>query len=59
MIWKISYSGSPYITTDRDGGLDQLGKILDIIGSSIDMWNTGWTVCIDLGKYIVNEWVLA
>jgi len=32
-----------------------LKKELDIMGSSIDTWKTGWTEYIDSGRWRVND----
>ena len=37
-------------------------KVLDMVGSSMDTWKTGWTECMDFGKRRVNDrvpdWVM-
>jgi len=45
--------------TSGSGSLDQLWKMLNVTSLSMDIWNIGWTVCIDFGRQIMNEWVLA
>jgi len=35
-----------------------LEKVLDIVGSSIDIWKTGWTEHMDSGRQRVNNRVL-
>ena len=46
-IWEISYSGSLSIMTGVGAGCILLEKVLDVVGSSMDTWKTGWTECID------------
>jgi len=54
-IWEISYSGSPSIMTGAGTGYILLEKVLDVAGSSMDTWKTGWTECIDSGRWRVNN----
>ena len=42
-IWEISYSGSPSIMTEVEASYILSEKVLDVAGSSMDTWKTGWT----------------
>ena len=57
-IREISYSGSPSIMTRVGAGYILLEKVLDVVGLSMDIWKTGWTECIDSGRWRVNDRVL-
>ena len=46
-IQEISYSGSLSIMTGAEAGYILLEKVLDVVGSSMDTWKTGWTEHID------------
>jgi len=39
-------SGASYILSEKE---------LDMAGSSMDTWKTGWTECIDSGRQRVND----
>ena len=54
-IREISYSGSPSIMTGAGAGCILLEKVLDVAGSSMDTWKTGWTECMDSGRQRVND----
>jgi len=54
-IQEISYSGSPSIMTRTEAGCILLEKVLDMVGSSIDTWMTGWTEHMDSGRWRVND----
>ena len=54
-IQEISYSGFPSIITRAETSCFLLEKELDIVGSSMDIWKTGWTECIDFGRHRVND----
>ena len=54
-IWEISYLGSLSIITRVKAGCILLEKVLNMVGSSIDTWKTGWTEHIDSGKRRVND----
>jgi len=49
-IQEISYSGSPSIMTGAGAGCILSEKVLDVVGSSIDTWKTGWTEHMDSGR---------
>ena len=57
-IWEILYSGSPSIMTRVGASCILLEKVLDVVGSSMDTWKTGWTEHIDFGRQRVNDRVL-
>ena len=54
-IREISYSGSPSIMTGAGAGCILSEKVLDVVGSSMDTWKTGWTECMDSGRQRVNN----
>ena len=54
-IQEISYLGSPSIMTGVGASYTLLEKVLDVAGSSMDTWKTGWTECMDSGKRKVND----
>ena len=54
-IREISYSGSPSIMTGAEAGYILLEKVLDVVGSSMDTWKTGWTECMNSGRRRVND----
>jgi len=54
-IQEISYLGSPSIITGAGASCILSEKVLDVVGSSIDIWKTGWTEHIDLGRRRVND----
>ena len=54
-IWEISYSGSPSIMTGAEAGYILSEKELDVAGSSMDTWKTGWTERMDSGRRRVND----
>ena len=54
-IWEISYSGSPSIMTEAGAGCILSEKVLDVAGSSMDTWKTGWTEHMDSGRWRVND----
>ena len=54
-IWEILYSGSPSIMTGVGASCILLEKVLDVVGSSMDTWKTGWTECMDSGRWRVND----
>jgi len=43
------------IITGVEAGYVLLKKKLDIVGSSMDTWQTGWTEHIDSGRQKVND----
>jgi len=47
--------GSLSIITGTEAGCILLGKELDIVGSSIDIWKNGWIEHIDTGKQRMNN----
>ena len=53
-IREISYSGSLSIMTGAGASCILLEKVLDVAGSSMDTWKTGWTEHMDLGRWRVN-----
>jgi len=57
-IQEISYSDSLSIITRVEASCVLLGKELDVVGSNIDTWETGWTEYIDSEKWRVNNNVL-
>jgi len=57
-IWEISYSDFPSIITRVEASCIFLEKALDVTGSSMDTWKTGWTEYIDFGRWRVNNSVL-
>ena len=54
-IREISYSGSPSIMTGAGAGCILSEKVLDVAGSSMDTWKTGWTERMDSGRWRVNN----
>ena len=54
-IWEISYLGSPSIMTGAGASCILSEKVLDVAGLSMDTWKTGWTECMDSGKWRVNN----
>ena len=54
-IWEISYLGSPSIITSTVTSCVLLEKKLDMAGSSIDIWKTGWIEYIDSGRWRIND----
>jgi len=54
-IQEISYSGSPSIMTGVEASCILSEKVLDVVGSSIDTWKTGWTERMDSGRQRVND----
>ena len=54
-IQEISYLGSPSIMTGAGAGCILSEKVLDVAGSSMDTWKTGWTERIDSGRQRVND----
>ena len=54
-IQEISYSGFPSIMTGAEAGCILSEKVLDVVGSSIDIWKTGWTEHMDSGRQRVNN----
>ena len=42
-IWEILYSGSLSIMTGAEASCILSEKVLDVMGSSMDTWKTGWT----------------
>ena len=57
-IREISYLGSPSIMTGAGAGCILSEKVLDVAGSSMDTWKTGWTEHMDSGRRRVNNRVL-
>jgi len=57
-IQEISYSGSPSIITGTEASCVFSEKVLDVAGSSMDIWKTGWTEHMDSGRWRVNDRVL-
>ena len=57
-IWEISYLGSPSIITRAGASCILSEKVLDVVGSSMDTWKTGWTEHMDSGRQRVNDRVL-
>jgi len=57
-IWEISYLGSLSIMTGAGAGYILSEKVLDVVGSSMDSWKTGWTEHMDSGRWRVNNRVL-
>jgi len=57
-IREILYSGFPSIMTKVGAGCILLEKVLDVAGSSMDTWKTGWTERMDSGRQRVNNRVL-
>ena len=53
-IREISYSGSLSIMTRAGASCILSEKVLDVVGSSMDTWKTGWTEHMDLGRRRVN-----
>ena len=49
-IQEISYSGSSSIMTGAEAGYILSEKVLDVAGSSMDTWKTGWTEHMDSGR---------
>ena len=47
VIQEISYSGSLSIITGVGAGCFLLEKELDMVGSSMNTWKTGWTECMN------------
>ena len=54
-IQEISYLGSLSIMTRTGAGCILSEKVLDVVGLSIDIWKTGWTECMDSGRWRVNN----
>ena len=54
-IREISYLDFLLIITGVEAGYVLLRKKLDIVGSSMDTWQTGWTEHIDSGRQKVND----
>ena len=54
-IREISYSGSLSIMTRAGASCILSEKVLDVVGSSMDTWKTGWTECMDSGRQRVND----
>ena len=54
-IQEISYLGSPSIMTGAEASCILLEKVLDVAGSSMDTWKTGWTERMDSGRRRVNN----
>ena len=54
-IWEISYLGSLSIMTGVRASCILSEKVLDMVGSSMDTWKTGWTECIDSRRRRVNN----
>ena len=57
-IWKISYSGSPSIITGVGASCVLLERELDMVGSNMDTWKTGWTEYMDSERWRVNNSIL-
>jgi hypothetical protein len=55
MMQEILYSGSLLTTTGAGRGSEQSGKEFRVVGSSMEMWNTGWTEHMELGRQSVKE----
>jgi len=45
--------------TGAGAGCILLEKVLDVVGSSMDTWKTGWTEHMDSGRQRVNDRVLS
>jgi len=41
--------------TGAEAGCILSKKVLDMAGSSMDIWKTGWTECMDSGRWRVND----
>ena len=41
--------------TGAEAGYILLEKVLDVVGSSMDTWKTGWTECMNSGRRRVND----
>ena len=54
-IQEISYLSSPSIMTGAGAGCILSEKVLDVAGSSMDTWKTGWTERMDSGRQRVND----
>ena len=55
-IWEISYSGSLSIITGVEAGCILSEKVLDVAGSSIDTWKTGWTIVYQVRQWFHRIW---
>ena len=49
-IQEISYLGSLSIMTGAGTSCILSEKVLDVVGSSMDIWKTGWTERMDSGR---------
>ena len=54
-IQEISYLDSLSIMTGVGAGCILLEKVLDVAGSSMNIWKTGWTEHMDSGRQKVND----
>ena len=54
-ILEISYSGSPSMITSTGGNSEHCWKVLDVAGSSIETWNTGWAALMVSGRRSVKD----
>ena len=54
-IWEISYSSSLSIMTRTGASYILLEKVLNVVGSSMDTWKTGWTEHMDSED---REWMI-
>ena len=54
-IQEISCSGSLSIITGTGAGCILSEKMLDVAGSSMDIWKTGWTEHMDFRRWRVNN----
>ena len=57
-IWEILYLVSLLIITSVEASCILLGKELDVVGLSIDIWETGWTEHIESERQRVNNSIL-
>ena len=54
-ISAISNSGWSSTRTGSSGGWIHPSRVFGVAGSSIKMWNTGWTACRLSGSHKVTE----
>jgi len=57
-IQEISYLGSLSIMTGVGASCILLEKVLNVVGSSMDIWKTGWTGHMDSGRWRANNRVI-
>ena len=53
-IREISYLGALSIMTGVEAGCILLEKVLDVAGSSMDTWKTGWTEHMDDREWMIE-----